>query len=252
MPLAANEQMLLTIASNLPAQLKDHVVFLGGSVVSLLITDEAFGGIRTTRDVDLIVDVAGHLRFNNIEKPLRIGLDEEVIQSSINVIEVFVLHSLFFVDKNNMETENISRFLHKSISTLFILLFCVVFSGFKGIAKAYLRVNAVESLSSKSFEKKNDNGQNRIRELKKNARLGNPESNFELGLLYYKGEDVPEDLFLASAYFEKAEKLGHQDSLKMLKQINEYWANSEASANNEEVSSTDLIIEQLKDSSKLH
>lgn len=71
MSLTANEQMLLTIASNLPAQLKDQVVFLGGSVVSLLITDEAFGGIRTTRDVDLIVDVAGRSGFHTVEELLR-------------------------------------------------------------------------------------------------------------------------------------------------------------------------------------
>lgn len=38
MPLTANEQMLLTIASNLPAQLKDHVVFLGGSDLEDIIT----------------------------------------------------------------------------------------------------------------------------------------------------------------------------------------------------------------------
>jgi len=130
------------------------------------------------------------------------------------------------------------------------MLFCIVFSGFKGIAKAYIRVNAVESLSNKSFVKKDDGRHDRIKELKNKARLGDPESNFELGLLYYKGEEVPEDLFLASAYFEKAEKLGHQDSLKILKQVNEYWANSEALANNAEVSPTDLIIEQLRDSSK--
>jgi hypothetical protein len=38
MPLTANEQMLLTIASNLPAQLKDHVVFLGGPDLEDIIT----------------------------------------------------------------------------------------------------------------------------------------------------------------------------------------------------------------------
>ena len=48
MPLSSNEEMLLTVAKSLPEELKDHVVFLGGSVVSLLITDQAFSGIRPT------------------------------------------------------------------------------------------------------------------------------------------------------------------------------------------------------------
>ncbi len=71
MPLSINEQMLLTVASSLPAELKDQVVFLGGSVVSLLVTDEAFSGIRTTRDVDLIVNASGRSRFHSIEESLR-------------------------------------------------------------------------------------------------------------------------------------------------------------------------------------
>ena len=71
MPLSTNEQMLLTVASSLPAELKDQVVFLGGSVVSLLVTDAAFSGIRTTLDVDLMVDASGRSRFHNIEESLR-------------------------------------------------------------------------------------------------------------------------------------------------------------------------------------
>lgn len=71
MPHSANEKMLLIVASNLPEELKDQVVFLGGSVVSLLITDTAFSGIRTTRDVDLIVDASGRAKFHNIEESLR-------------------------------------------------------------------------------------------------------------------------------------------------------------------------------------
>ena len=34
MPLSTNEQMLLTVASSLPEELKDQVVFIGGSVVA--------------------------------------------------------------------------------------------------------------------------------------------------------------------------------------------------------------------------
>ena len=71
MPLSANEEMLLTVAKSLPEELKDHVVFLGGSVVSLLITDQAFSGIRPTRDVDMIVDSSNRSSFHTIEESLR-------------------------------------------------------------------------------------------------------------------------------------------------------------------------------------
>lgn len=71
MPLSANEEMLLTVAKSLPVELKDHVVFLGGSVVSLLITDQAFSGIRPTRDVDMIVDASNRSSFHTIEETLR-------------------------------------------------------------------------------------------------------------------------------------------------------------------------------------
>lgn len=71
MRILANEQMLLTVAKGLPSAMRDQVVFLGGSVVSLLITAKAFGGIRPTQDVDLIIDFSNRSSFYKFEESLR-------------------------------------------------------------------------------------------------------------------------------------------------------------------------------------
>jgi predicted nucleotidyltransferase len=86
MPLSANEEMLIIVAKSLPPELKDHVVFLGGSVVSLLITDQAFSGIRPTRDVDMIVDASNRSRFHAIEEVLRNAGFRQVVDKDPPVI----------------------------------------------------------------------------------------------------------------------------------------------------------------------
>lgn len=86
MPLSSNEEMLLTVAKSLPEELKDHVVFLGGSVVSLLITDQAFSGIRPTRDVDMIVDSSTRSSFHTIEETLRNAGFRQVLDDDPPVI----------------------------------------------------------------------------------------------------------------------------------------------------------------------
>ncbi len=86
MPLSANEEMLLIVAKSLPPELKDHVVFLGGSVVSLLITDQAFSGIRPTRDVDMIVDASNRSSFHTIEESLRTAGFRQVLDDEPPVI----------------------------------------------------------------------------------------------------------------------------------------------------------------------
>ena len=86
MPLSANEEMLLTVANSLPEELKDHVVFLGGPVVSLLITDQAFSGIRPTRDVDMIVDSSNRSSFHTIEETLRNAGFRQVLDDDPPVI----------------------------------------------------------------------------------------------------------------------------------------------------------------------
>jgi hypothetical protein len=86
MPLSVNEEMLLTVANSLPPELKNHVVFLGGSVVSLLITDQAFSGIRPTRDVDMIVDASNRSSFYTIEEALRNAGFRQVLDDDPPVI----------------------------------------------------------------------------------------------------------------------------------------------------------------------
>ncbi|MBU1105072.1 MAG: nucleotidyl transferase AbiEii/AbiGii toxin family protein [Candidatus Riflebacteria bacterium] len=71
MTLSVNEQMLLKVAEGLPPELRNQVVFIGGSVVSLLITETAFGGIRPTKDVDLIIETSNRSGFHRFEESLR-------------------------------------------------------------------------------------------------------------------------------------------------------------------------------------
>ena len=44
--------------------------FLGGSVLSLLVTDPVADAIRVTKDVDVIVDVKSRLEFHKVERLL--------------------------------------------------------------------------------------------------------------------------------------------------------------------------------------
>lgn len=71
MTLSVNEQMLLKVAEGLPPELRNQVVFLGGSVVSLLVTESAFGGIRLTKDVDVIIETSNRSGFHRFEESLR-------------------------------------------------------------------------------------------------------------------------------------------------------------------------------------
>jgi len=52
-------------------ELAEDVVFLGGAVLGILITDPAAPPIRATDDVDLIADVSGHLGYSRLEAKLR-------------------------------------------------------------------------------------------------------------------------------------------------------------------------------------
>lgn len=71
MTLSVNEQMLLKVAEGLPPELRNQVVFIGGSVVSLLITETAVGGIRPTKDVDVIIETSNRSGFHRFEESLR-------------------------------------------------------------------------------------------------------------------------------------------------------------------------------------
>ncbi len=63
--------MLLKVAHGMPPELRTRVVFLGGSVVSLLITEAAFAGIRPTKDVDVIIETTNRSGFHHFEESLR-------------------------------------------------------------------------------------------------------------------------------------------------------------------------------------
>jgi hypothetical protein len=56
--------MLEQVASHL-CTLLDEVVFVGGAVTSLLITDPAATEVRFTQDVDMIVQVTSHADYYN-------------------------------------------------------------------------------------------------------------------------------------------------------------------------------------------
>lgn len=64
-----NYEYLLLIADAL-ADLRDKVVFVGGSAAGLLLTDSAAAGIRATKDVDAIVEAATLRQYYEIEARL--------------------------------------------------------------------------------------------------------------------------------------------------------------------------------------
>lgn len=56
----------------------DELVFVGGCTTGLFITDPAASGIRPTRDVDAIVDVASYAKYMALSERLRrLGLAED-------------------------------------------------------------------------------------------------------------------------------------------------------------------------------
>lgn len=65
-----NVALLEVVAEHLGADLREKLVFLGGAVVGLLITDPAMPTIRSTEDVDLVTHVAGLRDFHVVERAL--------------------------------------------------------------------------------------------------------------------------------------------------------------------------------------
>jgi hypothetical protein len=62
---------LLEAAVRLLHPLLDELVFVGGCVTGLLITDLAAGGIRPTKDVDTIAEVASYAEYATLSERLR-------------------------------------------------------------------------------------------------------------------------------------------------------------------------------------
>jgi len=68
--MATSIEMLQTVAEAL-GPLKDEVVFVGGTIPALLITDPAAPPLRATKDVDLIIDTRRQGQFADFEARLR-------------------------------------------------------------------------------------------------------------------------------------------------------------------------------------
>ena len=62
---------LLTHVANRLGDLADDVVFIGGCVVGLLITDKGAPDVRPTDDVDVIVELVSRKEYYDLEKKLR-------------------------------------------------------------------------------------------------------------------------------------------------------------------------------------
>ena len=63
-----NVAQLEVVAHHLGKALRGQVVFVGGAVVGLLITDPAQPAIRPTEDVDLVAQVAARAEYHRLEK----------------------------------------------------------------------------------------------------------------------------------------------------------------------------------------
>ena len=56
----------------------DDLVFVGGCTTGLFVTDSAAGGIRSTKDVDAIVNVTSYAEYTSLAERLRaLGLAED-------------------------------------------------------------------------------------------------------------------------------------------------------------------------------
>lgn len=66
-----NVVLLELVADRLGEHLRDELVFVGGAVAGLLITDPALPSIRPTEDVDLIMHAAVLADYHRVEKALR-------------------------------------------------------------------------------------------------------------------------------------------------------------------------------------
>jgi hypothetical protein len=95
-----NVQLLEIVAARLGKPMLDKLVFVGGSVAGLLITDPLLPAIRPTDDVDLVVQVAGRQGFYAIEDELRalgfvndMGSDAPICRWRCNGIIVDVVPS---------------------------------------------------------------------------------------------------------------------------------------------------------------
>jgi predicted nucleotidyltransferase len=67
-----NVLLLEAVAAALDA-LRDRIVYVGGCVVGLMITDTARPPVRATQDVDLIVEIQGTVAYYQLEQQLKMA-----------------------------------------------------------------------------------------------------------------------------------------------------------------------------------
>lgn len=71
MSIAENNLAMIRHVAMRLGDLVDSVVFLGGATTTLLITDAAASDVRSTKDVDVIVEIATTAEYHRLAKQLR-------------------------------------------------------------------------------------------------------------------------------------------------------------------------------------
>lgn len=96
-----NVVMMELVAERLGAGLREELVFVGGAVTGLLITDPAQPAIRPTEDVDLIVQATVRADYARVEKALRaqgfvndISKDAPICRWRVGAVTVDVMPTL--------------------------------------------------------------------------------------------------------------------------------------------------------------
>ena len=62
---------MLTVVVNGLGEMKNEVVFVGGSVAELYADDPASSDIRATLDIDCVIEISSRMRYNELEERLR-------------------------------------------------------------------------------------------------------------------------------------------------------------------------------------
>jgi predicted nucleotidyltransferase len=77
-----NVEMIELVARRL-GELREEVVFLGGAVAALLVTDPGAAVVRFTADVDVIVDVGSKVAYDRLAQRLRdLGFREDMSEDA--------------------------------------------------------------------------------------------------------------------------------------------------------------------------
>jgi len=118
----SNMVMLELVAQGL-ADLKDDVVFVGGTTTALYITDPAATNIRPTNDVDCIVEITSRISYHQIEDKLRaLGFKNDVNSKLIcrwnfrgTTVDVMPTDSSIMGFSNVWYTDGIKNRIKKSL-----------------------------------------------------------------------------------------------------------------------------------------